>query len=151
MNFLNKYDNPKNIRFNSFKFALEEAFKRNLKVIVETGVSRGKQKFIFFSKMNWKDGMSSLIFSEYAKYVDGHLHACDINPKNIGIKTSEGSTYISLNDINIFNENGDILVDQSILYNFIPPINRFFGRDKRYNSLLIYYCSNFSVIISPGS
>ena len=83
MKFLDKYDNPKNIRFNSFKFALEEAFKRNLKVIVETGVSRGKQKFIFFSKMNWKDGMSSLIFSEYAKYVDGHLHACDINPKNI--------------------------------------------------------------------
>ena len=40
-------------------------------------------KFIFFSKINWKDGMSSLIFSEYAKYVDGHLHACDISAKNI--------------------------------------------------------------------
>ena len=83
MHFLNKYDNPKNIRFNSFKFALEEALKRNLKIIVETGVSRGKQKFIFFSKINWKDGMSSLIFSEYAKYVNGHLYACDINAKNI--------------------------------------------------------------------
>ena len=27
--------------------------------------------------------MSSLIFSEYANYVDGHLYACDINKKNI--------------------------------------------------------------------
>ena len=27
--------------------------------------------------------MSTLIFSEYAKYVDGHLHSCDINPRNI--------------------------------------------------------------------
>ena len=83
MHFLNKYNNPKNIRFNSFKFALEEAFKRNLKVIVETGVARGKQKFIFFLKFNWKDGMSTLIFSEYAKYVDGYLHTCDIDAKNI--------------------------------------------------------------------
>ena len=36
MFFLNKYNIPKNIRFNSFKFALEEAFRRNLKIIVET-------------------------------------------------------------------------------------------------------------------
>ena len=83
MHFLDKYDNHKNIRFNSFKFALREAFKRNLKVIVETGVARGKQKFIFFSRINWKDGMSSLILSEYAKHVNGHLHSCDINAKNI--------------------------------------------------------------------
>ena len=83
MLFLNKYNNPKNIRFNSFKFALDEAFKRNLKIIVETGTARGKQNFLFFSKTNWKDGMSTLIFSEYAKYVDGHLHACDINPRSI--------------------------------------------------------------------
>ena len=27
--------------------------------------------------------MSTLIFSEYARYVDGRLYACDINPKNI--------------------------------------------------------------------
>jgi len=75
MFFLNKYNVPKNIRFNSFKFALEEAFRRNLKIIVETGVARGKQNFLFFSKVNWKDGMSTLIFSEYARYVDGHLYA----------------------------------------------------------------------------
>ena len=83
MLFLSKYNIPKNIRFDSFKFALKEAFRRNLKIIVETGVTRGKQKFLFFSKANWKDGMSTLIFSEYARYVDGHLHACDINPRNI--------------------------------------------------------------------
>ena len=83
MFFLNKYNVKKNIRFNSFKFALEEAFRRNLKIIVETGVARGKQKFLFFSKANWKDGMSTLVFSEYACYVDGHLYACDINPTSI--------------------------------------------------------------------
>ncbi len=83
MFFLNKYNIPKNIRFNSFKFALEEAFRRNLKIIVETGVARGKQKFLFFSKANWKDGMSTLVFSEYACYVNGHLYACDINPTSI--------------------------------------------------------------------
>jgi len=83
MLFLNKYKNPKNIRFNSFKFALEEAFRRNLKIIVETGVARGKEKFFFFLKANWKDGLSTLILSEYAKYVNGHLHACDINPRSI--------------------------------------------------------------------
>tara|TARA_B110001454_G_C12409441_1_gene304466 strand:- start:395 stop:547 length:153 start_codon:yes stop_codon:yes gene_type:complete len=50
MIFLKKYDVIKNIRFGSFKFALEEASKRNLKIIVETGVARGKKKFLFFQK-----------------------------------------------------------------------------------------------------
>ena len=36
MNFLDKYDNLKNIRFDSFKFALEETFTINLKFIVKT-------------------------------------------------------------------------------------------------------------------
>ena len=54
MFFLNKYNIPKNIRFDSFKFALEEAFRRNLKIIVETGVARGKQKFLFFQKLTGK-------------------------------------------------------------------------------------------------
>jgi hypothetical protein len=57
MFFLNKYNIPKNIRFNSFKFTLEEAFRRNLKIIVETSVAMGKQNFLFFSKTNWKDGI----------------------------------------------------------------------------------------------
>ena len=56
MQFINKYNHPKNIRFESFKFTLFEAKKRGLKTVVETGCARGKTKFIFFSKINWKDG-----------------------------------------------------------------------------------------------
>ena len=83
MQFLNYHNNPKNFRFKSFEFALFEAKKRNLKTLVETGVARGKKKFLFFSKINWKDGMSTLIFSDYARYVNGSLTSCDINKNNI--------------------------------------------------------------------
>ena len=83
MEFLEYYNNPKNFRFKSFEYALLEAKKRNLKIFVETGVARGKQKFLFFSKINWKDGMSTMIFSDYVKYVNGFLTTCDINQKNI--------------------------------------------------------------------
>ena len=116
MFFLNKYNIPKNIRFNSFKFALEEAFRRNLKIIVETGVARGKQKFLFFSKPNWKDGMSTLIFSEYARYVDGRLYACDINPRNI--KNAKKFT-------NKFKDNATFYLEDSVsfLRNFKKKID----------------------------
>jgi len=83
MNFLENYNHPKNFRFASFKFALLEAQKRNLKTLVETGCSRGKVKFIFFSKINWKDGMSTMIFSDYARFMNGNLTTCDIEKKNI--------------------------------------------------------------------
>ena len=83
MNFLQYYNHPKNFRFKSFEFALLEAKKKNLKTFVETGVARGKQKFLFFSKINWKDGMSTLIFSDYVKHVKGSLTSCDISKKNI--------------------------------------------------------------------
>lgn len=83
MNFLKYYNNPKNFRFKSFEYALIEANKRNLKILVETGVARGKKKFLFFSKINWKDGMSTLIFSDFASLQNGHLHTCDIDKKNI--------------------------------------------------------------------
>ena len=83
MNFLERYNHEKNIRYKSFEFALIEAYKRNHKTIVETGVARGKVKFLFFSRINWKDGMSTMIFSDYAKYVNGHLYSCDISNKNI--------------------------------------------------------------------
>ena len=83
MEFLKKYNNPKNFRFDSFEFALIEAQKRNHKTLVETGVARGKKKFFFFSKINWKDGMSTLILSDYARHVNGNLTSCDINKKNI--------------------------------------------------------------------
>ena len=83
MQFLKKYNNKKNIRFKSFEFALNEAAKRNHKTIVETGVARGKTKFFIFSKINWKDGMSTMILSDYVKYQNGELYSCDINQKNI--------------------------------------------------------------------
>ena len=50
MNFLDKYDHPKNYRFPFFKKAISIASERNLKIIVETGTSRGKKKFFFFLK-----------------------------------------------------------------------------------------------------
>jgi hypothetical protein len=83
MKFLEDFNHPKNIRFKSFEKALTIADQRDLKTIVETGVARGKIKFFFIKKFNWKDGMSTLLFSEYAKYKNGHLHACDIEKKNV--------------------------------------------------------------------
>ena len=83
MNFISYYKHPKNFRFDSFKFALDEAYKRNHKILVETGVSRGKQKFLFFVKKNWNDGMSTMIFSDYAKFIGGSLTTCDIEKKNV--------------------------------------------------------------------
>ena len=83
MNFLKKFNNIKNIRYKSFEFTLNLCQKRKLKNIVETGTSRGKIKFFFFRKYNWKDGMSTIMFAEYAKYMNGVLHTCDISSSNI--------------------------------------------------------------------
>ena len=47
MNFLEKYNNIKNIRFNSFEETLKLSFNRGVKTIVETGTARGKTKFFF--------------------------------------------------------------------------------------------------------
>ncbi len=66
-----------------FKKTLEIAVKRDLKTIVETGTSRGKRKFLFIKKYNWKDGMSTLMFSEFAHFIRGELHSCDISQENI--------------------------------------------------------------------
>ena len=88
MQFLEKYNNIKNFRFKSFEFALNEAAKRKHKIIVETGVARGKIKFFLFSKINWKDGMSTMIFSDYAKYHDGKLYSCDISKKMLKMQKS---------------------------------------------------------------
>lgn len=83
MNFLEKYNNKKNIRYPFFKKALEIASKRSLKIFVETGTSRGKSKFFFFKKINWKDGMSTLMFADFTSHINGELHSCDISKKNI--------------------------------------------------------------------
>ena len=113
MNFLEKYNHQKNIRFESFKYALTEANYRGLKTIVETGCARGKRKFFFFSKKNWKDGMSTLIFSDYAKFVNGSLTTCDIEIKNI----NNAKKFVSQNK-----EFVDFVIDDSV--NFLNNFNK---------------------------
>ena len=56
MNFLNKFNNIKNIRYKSFEFTLNLCQKRNLKNIVETGTSRGKIKLFFLENIIGKMG-----------------------------------------------------------------------------------------------
>ncbi len=123
MIFLQKYNIDKNIRFKSFLQTLEIAKNRNLKLIVETGTARGKTNFFFFNQYNWKDGMSSIMFAEYAKNFNGHLHTCDISKKNIDscIKFSKQfSNYIthyiddSVNFLKLFKFKIDILYLDSL-------------------------------------
>ena len=83
LDFLNKYNHLKNIRFNSFFKSLSIADSRNLKTFVETGTARGKKKFYFFDKFNWKDGMSTIMFAEYIKYKGGQLYSIDLSKDNI--------------------------------------------------------------------
>ena len=100
-----------------------EAEKRNLKVFVETGVARGKIKFLFFSRINWKDGMSTLIFSDYVRYMNGSLTACDISQKNISNakkftkKNKEFVNFVvsdSIKFLSEFNQNIDFLYLDSL-------------------------------------
>ena len=107
MKFLEKYNNSKNIRFKSFEKALKISFDRKFKTIVETGTARGKTKFFFIKRYNWKDGMSTPMFAEYAKFINGKLHTCDISPENIRSAkkfTSDFSEYIEFytNDSLVF-------------------------------------------------
>ena len=128
MEFLKRYNHSKNIRYESFKFALLEAQKRSLKTIVETGCSRGKKKFFFFRKINWKDGMSTMIFSDYAKYMDARLYTCDIESKNINNakkfckKNNQFITFIvddSLNFLDNFKDPIDFLYLDSLDGQFV--------------------------------
>jgi len=50
MMFLKKYNNN-NIKYDSFEYALKLAFKRNLKTIVETGTSSGRDNFFFLKNI----------------------------------------------------------------------------------------------------
>ena len=86
MKFLEKY-NHKNIRYPFFKKALEIALERKLKIFVETELLEVKKNF-FFKKMNWKDGMSTLMFADFAHNINGELHSCDISQSNIDNATS---------------------------------------------------------------
>jgi hypothetical protein len=123
MQFLKKYNNVKNFKFNSFEFALNEAAKRNHKVIVETGVARGKIKFFIFTKINWKDGMSTMMFSDYARYHNGELYSCDISQKNVNNAkkfTKQNKEFVSfftedsLSFLENFNKNIDFLYLDSL-------------------------------------
>ena len=103
MNFIEKYNNIKNIRFPFFKKVIEISITRKLKIIVETGTSRGKKKFFFFNKMNWKDGMSTLMLAEFVNDINGELHSCDISKKNIDsakgfTKKFKENTFFYIND-----------------------------------------------------
>ena len=118
MKFLEKYNNSKNIRFESFKKTLEHSYDRQVRTIVETGTSRGKIKFFIFRKYNWKDGMSTIMFAEYAKHMSGKLHTCDISQKNINNAkkfTSNFKDFIhfyvndSVNFLKSFNQSIDLL------------------------------------------
>jgi|TARA_B100001964_G_scaffold72961_1_gene82697 hypothetical protein len=116
MKFLKKFEHSKNIRFDMFKKVFDISFKRKHKTIVETGTARGKIKFFFIKKYNWKDGMSTIMFADFAKYINGHLHTCDISKKNIDNSkkfTKFYSKYISY------------YVDDSILFleKFTQPID----------------------------
>tara|TARA_B110001452_G_scaffold265732_2_gene270991 strand:+ start:57 stop:635 length:579 start_codon:yes stop_codon:yes gene_type:complete len=101
MYFLDKYNNSKNIRFNSFKKTFDICDKRNLITIVETGTSRGKNKFFFFKSHNWKDGMSTIMFAEYAKYKNGFLYTCDISKSNIDAAKKFTHKFHNFIDFNI--------------------------------------------------
>jgi len=107
MKFLEKYNNKKNIRFSLFKKTLDLAISRECKIIVETGTSRGKKKFLFFNNFNWKDGMSTPMFSEFAHSIKGELHSCDISEENI--KNAKNFT-------KKYNDNVNFYIKDSIIF-----------------------------------
>ena len=84
MSFIDKYKEQLGVRFSTFKKLFQIARDRNLKNVVETGTARGKNKFYYIKpRINWKDGMSTLLLAEYSKEVDGIFWSCDIDEKNI--------------------------------------------------------------------
>ena len=84
MNWFTKYKDKLGVRYAAFEKLFSIAEERDLKIIIETGTSRGKSKFYYRKpKVNWKDGMSTLLFAEYADMVDGTFWSCDIDNQNI--------------------------------------------------------------------
>ena len=72
MNWLSKYKNKLGVRFNTFEMLFKLAYERNLKNTIETGTARGKEKFYYLKpRINWKDGMSTVLFAEYNKDING--------------------------------------------------------------------------------
>ena len=84
MNWLEKYKGTLNVRYETFKLLFEISHERKLTNIIETGTARGKVKYYYLKpKINWKDGMSTLLFAEYAHLNDGLFWSCDIDNQNI--------------------------------------------------------------------
>ena len=84
MDWFTKYEDKLGVRYPTFKKLFKIAEERNLKTIIETGTARGKSKFYYHKpKINWKDGMITLLFSEYADMVNGTFWSCDIDNQNI--------------------------------------------------------------------
>ena len=84
MNWLDKYKKKLGLRYPAYKKLFELADFRGLKFIVETGTARGKNKFYYLKpRINWKDGMSTILFAEYANSVKGTFWSCDIDNQNI--------------------------------------------------------------------
>lgn len=84
MNWFEKYKDHLGVRYPTFEKLFLIAEERNLKIIVETGTARGKAKFYYRKpRINWKDGMSTLLFAEYASKVSGTFWSCDIDNQNI--------------------------------------------------------------------
>tara|TARA_B100000965_G_C19599600_1_gene761852 strand:- start:2792 stop:3364 length:573 start_codon:yes stop_codon:yes gene_type:complete len=106
MNWLNKYKEKLGIRYTTFHSLFEIAHKEKLSKILETGTARGKKKFIF-SKPNWKDGMSTLLFAEYTKLNGGQFWSCDIDSKNI----SNAKKFISS-----INDKVNFVISDSLLF-----------------------------------
>ena len=102
LEFLKKYNNSKNTRFDSFLEAFKICNERKLKIIVETGTARGKTKFFFLNYYNWKDGMSTPMFAEYVYQIKGELHSCDISENNI--KNSKKFTQKFKRNVNYYCE-----------------------------------------------
>ena len=123
MNFIEKYNHKKNVRYPFFKETLRLSMERKVKVIVETGTSRGKSKFLFFTKFNWKDGMSTLMFAEFANLIDGELNTCDISAKNISnarnfTKKFHQNVNFSIQDSVVFLKNFNKQIDLLYLDSF---------------------------------
>ena len=120
MKFLDKYNHTKNVRFNSFKFALLEAEKRKLKTIVETGCARGKTKLFFFSKINWKDSLEIVMKDGTLDYNDEGI----ILTGRLTIDTDDIDKFYSSFQIKKINRKLIKKVEVDFIYNFNK--NKFF-------------------------
>ena len=108
MNWFDDYRDKLGIRYETFLNLFTEANKRQLKTVVETGTSRGKDKFYYIRpKINWKDGMSTILFAHYAKENNGEFWSCDISKKNI----SNASFFLKK-----YNLDGNLIVSDSLTF-----------------------------------